>query len=435
MRVALAIAKKDMVQLRRDMTALFFTVFFPLVVGVLFGMIFSRAHGGGEGVEEMPIAAADLDGSAFSLALLDALDATPELWVHRFASEADAADAVRRGAAPAAVVLGAGLGARLDGLLTGERVEIGVIVDPSRAAEAGLVRGVVTQTAFAEVMREAATPERSRAALARVREVVGESDAVPAMQRTLVDQMTRAAERLLASEGEFAAGASATGGGFVFEPVRVTVRAASGRAASGAGQPANAFEITIPQAAAWALLGCVTGFGMSIVHERKAGTLDRLALAPCARWHVLAGKALGCFVTALAVVTLLLAIGVVFLGVRPDSWGLLGLGLVCSCFGFVGVMMVLAVLCGTSAGAEGLTRGALIVMAMLGGAGIPLAFMPEWLRTASGLSPFKWVIVALEGAVWRDATLGELLVPCGVLAGIGLVGMALGARMMGRPGK
>jgi ABC-2 type transport system permease protein len=47
----------------------------------------------------------------------------------------------------------------------------------------------------------------------------------------------------------------------------------------------------------------------------------------------------------------------------------------------------------------------------------------------SNVSPVKWGILALEGALWRGFTLGEMAVPCLVLLGVGVTGFAVGARL------
>jgi ABC-2 type transport system permease protein len=73
-----------------------------------------------------------------------------------------------------------------------------------------------------------------------------------------------------------------------------------------------------------------------------------------------------------------------------------------------------------------------MLMAMFGGAMIPLLFMPSFMRVASNLSPVKWSILALEGAIWRGFTLSEMLLPCAVLIAIGAVCMAIGTRMLSR---
>jgi ABC-2 type transport system permease protein len=71
-------------------------------------------------------------------------------------------------------------------------------------------------------------------------------------------------------------------------------------------------------------------------------------------------------------------------------------------------------------------------MAMLGGGMIPLIAMPRWLQSASYISPIRWGIFALEGAIWRDLTVTEMFIPCAVLFGIGIVSFSLGVLMLRR---
>jgi ABC-2 type transport system permease protein len=65
---------------------------------------------------------------------------------------------------------------------------------------------------------------------------------------------------------------------------------------------------------------------------------------------------------------------------------------------------------------------------MFGGGMIPLIAMPEWMQTGSYLSPARWAVVALEGAIWRDFTPTEMLQPCSILLAVGGVSFALGLR-------
>ena len=69
-------------------------------------------------------------------------------------------------------------------------------------------------------------------------------------------------------------------------------------------------------------------------------------------------------------------------------------------------------------------------MAMFGGAMMPLAFMPSWMRNISHFSPIKWAILAMEGAIWRDFRFTEMLVPCAVLIAVGAVFFTLGVFML-----
>jgi ABC-type multidrug transport system permease subunit len=58
--------------------------------------------------------------------------------------------------------------------------------------------------------------------------------------------------------------------------------------------------------------------------------------------------------------------------------------------------------------------------------------MPKWMQAASSISPFKWAVQALDGAVWRGLTLSEMALPLGVLIAIGAVGFAIGARIFAK---
>ena len=74
----------------------------------------------------------------------------------------------------------------------------------------------------------------------------------------------------------------------------------------------------------------------------------------------------------------------------------------------------------------------LMVMAMLGGGMMPLVFMPTWMQCLSHISPVKWGIYSTEGAVWRDFSALEMLIPCSILRVIGLVFFLLGVFMLKR---
>jgi ABC-2 type transport system permease protein len=193
--------------------------------------------------------------------------------------------------------------------------------------------------------------------------------------------------------------------------------------------PKTSYEITMPQAFVWMFLGCSAAFAISLVTERTRGTLMRLRSAPVTLTQILAGKALACFTTTIAALVLLYLFFALVFKVRPDSIPLLALAFVCSSLAFVGIMMLISVMGRTEASVGGIGWAFLIVMAMLGGGMLPLFFMPSWMQTVSNFSFVKWTVLAVEGAVWRGFTLGEMLLPCGILVGIGAVCFAIGVRV------
>jgi ABC-2 type transport system permease protein len=58
--------------------------------------------------------------------------------------------------------------------------------------------------------------------------------------------------------------------------------------------------------------------------------------------------------------------------------------------------------------------------------------MPGWLLTISHFSPVKWSILAIEGGIWRGFTFSEMLLPVGMLLGIGVVCYSLGVVILSR---
>ena len=141
----------------------------------------------------------------------------------------------------------------------------------------------------------------------------------------------------------------------------------------------------------------------------------------------MAGKAVACFLTIAAVAVTLIVLGMVVFQIRPHSFLALcaSLGAISLCF--VGIMMLLSVMGKTEQSAGGIGWAIMVVLAMIGGGMIPLAFLPEWLESFNWISPIKWSILAMEGALWRQLTVGELLLPWGILVAVGLAAFALGA--------
>jgi ABC-2 type transport system permease protein len=56
--------------------------------------------------------------------------------------------------------------------------------------------------------------------------------------------------------------------------------------------------------------------------------------------------------------------------------------------------------------------------------------MPPFLETLSNVSPFKWAIVAVEGGMWRGFTAADMLLPCGILLGVGAVAFVIGVKRL-----
>jgi ABC-2 type transport system permease protein len=145
-----------------------------------------------------------------------------------------------------------------------------------------------------------------------------------------------------------------------------------------------------------------------------------------------AGKGLAALVASLVIMLVVLAVGVVGFDLALDAPAQLALALLCSSFSAAGLILLFASLGRTAQAVEGACWTVMIPLFMAGGGMMPLVFMPDWLQTVSHFSPLKWNLYAVEGAVWRDFSLTEMALPCGILIAIGLVAFVVGGTLLSR---
>lgn len=419
-----AIALNDLRLLLRDRAAAFFTLIFPLALAILFSFVFKGGGGGGR----MKVGLVVEDPGPAAAAFARDIEQADGLAITRYDSRGPGEAAVRAGDAAAVIIIPQGFEEAAGSIFAGRAMPVEAVVDPSRSAEAGLLTGKLNELAFRQLARSFTDPKRMTTMLDTARGQLP-SFAPPGTERNEVfsgffDQVDRLTGELDKMEREEAgaggAGDSDPMGGF--RPVDVKITELARRP----DRPRTASDFAFPQGIAWALMSCVVGFAGSIAGERARGTLVRLTTAPLSRRQIVGGKALAGFLSALGVQAMLIAVSLL-LGTRIESWPLLVLAVLSSSLGFIGMAMLLASIFRTEKGAGGIGQAVPMILAMIGGGTVPLFFMPPVMQTLSSISPFKWAIIAVEGAIWRGFTLEQMLVPCGILLGLGVVCFAIGA--------
>ena len=425
MRAVLAIARKDLRVMFRDKGDVFFTFVFPVLMAALFGYVFSGSQAGGTRITLALVVESD---SRVAAGMAEDLANDPSFDVQRAASREAALAAVRAGTATAAVILPATMQQGVDTLFAGGGgMPVEAVFDPSRRAEAGLIQGKLNELAFRQFPKLFADEAQMSRMFDSMRASIARSPDLGATQKLAGAAMAAALESFAKSmapkDGDGAGGAG--GGAASWSPVRVNLEELPARA----GAPRSSYDVSTPQGMVWGIAGCVGAFASSLVLERSRGTLARLRLAPITRVHLLAGKGLACFVTALLVEALLITLAVLAVRVQVAQPGMLVLACVLSAFAFSGLAMLIAGFCRTEAEANGAGRGALLLLALIGGGTIPLFFMPPVLQTLSYASPFRWAVIAIENPLWRDVPTAAQAGPLTVLACLGAGGFVVGARL------
>lgn len=415
MRAICWLALKDLRLLWRDRWAMFWVLAFPLMYALLFGSIF----GGGGNRAAMTVAVVDEDRSEASTALATQLGTSSGVKIVSGLALAAARDQVRRGDLVAFLRIPKGYGASAGSIFGGQAsLELGI--DPSRTAESGMLKGLITQAYFLELRRGFTDPKRLKTTIGSGRLAMGRAPWATEEQRkafkTFFDKLDEALETPAGGDGD------SGGGGPGFGQLELAVEAV-GRDVD--GRPRSMWEIVFPAAVLWGLISCASSFAVSLVVERVHGTLLRLRLAPISGLQVLTGKGLACFLACQMTLAILLGVGVVGFGVRIRQPAGLAMAALATSLCFVGLMLLLSVLGRTEQAVAGSSMAVLMVMAMIGGAMIPLIAMPQWMLNVSHASPVKWSIIALEGAIWRDFSLTELAGPCAILIGVGAAALTL----------
>jgi ABC-2 type transport system permease protein len=418
MKAIVTLAMKDLRVIARDYFGLFWMFGFPLLFALFFGAVFGSMGSGPNAA--IPVALVDDDKSDGSSAFVGRLNESPALLLLEL-DLPEAVDKVLHGKLVGYVRLKKGFGEGV-GFMGGSDVLVEVGIDPSRKPEREMIRGILMEASFAGMQDLVGKPDKTAAKMATMRKQIEAARDMQPEQKKVVLKFYGDLEQFLNSvkvEGKAAENPATAKG---FQGMQIDIKEVTPEDRG----PRSSFEVMFPSAVLWGLMGCVTGFAISLVTERVQGTMQRLSVAPLSRAQILAGKGLACFVACVSIAVVLLGIAATILGVRIQDPLQLSIAIASIAVCFVGIMMLVSTLGKTESSVAGAGWGILMPLAMLGGAMVPLFAMPSWMLTVASISPVKWGILALEGAIWRGYTLADMLLPCSLLLGIGLLCYGLG---------
>jgi ABC-2 type transport system permease protein len=415
----LFLATKDLRVLLSDKGNVFWVFGFPVMFALFFGAIYS---GSSEGPSGMEIAVVDEDKSEFSNSYISKLESDEALKIDPMSRD-EAIEQVRKGKVAAAVILKPGFGDGFEALFSADEPKLEIASDPSRRMESGYLQGLLAKAQFETLSGKFEDRKWMRGQIDLWKDEVGSADDFDAEQKKLYLNFFNSFDTLLkdVNEQDFKAGFE----GDILNFAKLDVS----REREG---PITSFQITFPQAMLWAILGCTATFAISIVKERTNGTFARLRIGPIGRAHILAGKGLACFITCIFIICILFVGAKTIFKMPIGNLFLFVLASICAVLCFVGLMMFICTLGRTEQSAGGAGWAILMIMAMIGGGMVPLVFMPSWLRLFSHISPVKWSIFALEGAIWRNFSFIEMINPCLMLLAVGAAFFLLGVIMLRR---
>ena len=407
LRLLLVLVRKDLQLFFHDRRAVTLSFAVPLVLASFFAVIFGGAPGGGEGGgARFTIGVADLDGSALSRRIVEAMAGDESLDVET-GTAAEVRDRIRRGKSVAGVVIPPGFGERAPRAMfaPGPKPELTLLHDPTHAAEAGMVRGLLTRHVMESVSASAFGP----GGLGMLRERLAEiekSDMAPTDKAALLAML----RGVIQWQGRQAEGKGDDGGPTVgrmavpFEMKDEAVAAGDQEAKTVA--TAHAFGGMAVQF----LLFASIETGIGLLTERQRGLWKRLRAAPVSRWTLLLGRGLSAAIIALMILAVIFLFGALAFRLRVTG-SAIGFGLVCLSFGSTAASfgLMIAALGKTPQAARGLSAMAVLLMVMLGGAWVPTFVFPAWLQKVTPLLPTRWAVDGFDATLARGFTLAETL--------------------------
>ena len=383
MRAAFVIAAKDLRERIRDRSAIVLAVIAPFGLAAIFSLLLPT---GGE-TFRADYAFVDLDDSAPSAAFLSGpLAAIEEAGIAGIVvveDEEAARAAIESGDADAAAIIPSGFGAAVE---EGAAADMVVIGDTN----AGLATEILRSLAEGYVAELDAI--RLSVATALAGQPEPDPETVAAMAARAVD--TESPVRLVDAEAELRR------------------------------MPAATF---FPASMAIFFLFFTAQFGvLSLLGERRQGTLPRLVAAPIPPWAIVAGKAIGSFILGVTAMAVIVVASTILLGAEwGNPIGVAAL-VVAAVLSAMGITALVTTLGRTEEQAGGWNAIVAVTLGILGGSFFDLSQAPEILSRLSFITPHAWFLQGLDELAAPSATLADMALPLGALLAFAIVTGGIG---------
>jgi ABC-2 type transport system permease protein len=417
LKTILALIRKDYRLFFADRVAVGLTFVVPIILIALWGSIFGNVD---EGPRSLRLAFVNQSTAPIAARIERVLDTTTTFRLIKSLTDeqgrvipfdsVSVKDFVRRGAAPAALVIPPD--AYTD---TSFGLKLKFYYDPRNDMEMQIIQGVLQQTLMSQ-LPEVFLQSAQRSAL----RTLG-ADSGLAFNRGIADLVStyfriNPMEILSFQLNDTSSAiAGARGAGQFFSNVlRLEKEQLVGR------DVANPWATR--SVGGWAimfLLFSLSASATSLFDEKQNGVVLRLLAAPVSRVHILWSKylfnmSIGCLQLAVLFIAGALLFHIDILSnVFNLALVLLAASTACTAFG-----MLLAAFSKTQGQARGLGTLFILAMSSIGGAWFPTSFMPPFIQMMGKASLVYWSMEGFLQVLWRNAGTVELLPVLGVLFGM-----------------
>jgi ABC-2 type transport system permease protein len=190
-------------------------------------------------------------------------------------------------------------------------------------------------------------------------------------------------------------------------------------------QTAPGFQQSVPGMGSMYVMSTIFAGAVILLSERKTMTLQRLATMPVTASEIIGGKLLARFILGMVQYGIAFGVGIILGQFSGVSFGNNPLALVFVAASFTlcmsGLTLLFATLIKTDEQAASLATLLSLTLAPIGGAwwSLEMEFIPDFMRTISYLSPFRYAMDGFLSVIRHDGGFAEILPSCAVLLAAG----------------
>lgn len=390
------IAKKDLLQFRKDKKSLFLSFILPIILISLFAAIYGGVDGK---VESKPqkLLVVDLDMTPLSAEIIADLQKEPALEIE-ITDFKKGKQSVVDGKRSALMCFYAGFA---DSVNSGKTAPMELFYDEAKSMEIGLMQKALMSTIMGFVGQKGGK--------AHVKSFINQKygDELP---KDIIEEINRDIDLEFSDDG----GSTSFSSELKTTPLAIKEDIRWGLIQAVAGTMVMM------------LLFSMAGMGNSILQEKEKGTLKRLLFSPISASQFLYGKMLSALILALVQIIILLLFSYFVFGLdlfhNPLGLLLMIFGTAFACTGFG---TLIASLGSSQKQVESISTIVIIIMSAIGGSMIPLFLMPAFLQKLAMTSLNYWSIQGFYDVFGRDVTWSVFLIKPLVLFAFGIVSSLL----------
>jgi ABC-2 type transport system permease protein len=371
------IAKKDLLQILRDRTSLFFLLAVPLVLIVVVGFAFGSFFGSGSNQITITVAVSNQDSGFLGKDIVNALQISTDklkITVNQNNNPSQVTDQVANNSnVNAGVVIPTGttdkfIAAAQTGITPKNLVQF-YSLPSNNDPRATIVQNIVSGVISAQLAGTTA---------------VGQVKSVCNQPGNHCAQNSIDSQAIAIAVGQ----ASATGGSSTVQALT------AGKAVS-----INNFDQIVPGYAVFFALFGINAAAGTILQEKEDGTFRRLLIAPVQKYALLGGKLLSQFILTLAQLTFFFVFGYFAFNLHFGSLPAVIALIISVSFAATGLGILLVSVVKTRRQLSAIVPLVVLVSSAVGGAWWPLFLEPTWMQQIAKVGITAWAMEGLNGVM------------------------------------